>query len=500
MSGVGNRFVQAGFKDLKPLIEIAGESIISHVLNAYPRISSPIFIISDSHPQKSNLIHELKRLRPEGKIVEIPAHKLGPSYAVWCARSEINPDLPTVVNYCDFAGIWNSDELGRQLAFSDGVIVTYSGFHPHMLRSTKFAYVKKSDDGQVLDIQEKNPFTSDPMQEEASSGTYGFKSGKLMIQCIEKQMAEEIALNGEFYTSLTYKPMLSMGLVVSTIQMKKFFQWGTPEDVVDWNYWHDAVTQLNCNPREIQSVEGSALVLAAGRGSRMANLQLPAKPRVKIGQSELWEFSGECAKASEFALVVTRDQIIDTDNNLKMQTLNLEELTEGQASTALLGLKEVPIKEKPITIFSCDNVVYAETFARATEMTRDYDLVVWTAPNYPASSQNPESYSWIHQKLSPGKMIVKKARPESFIDYAMVIGNFTFKSALLAEQLIQKLIESNTRINGEFYLDSVIELSANLGLKIGVIPTKSFFAIGTEQEYLSYKYWSDSLMEYEFEN
>jgi len=500
MSGTGNRFIMAGFKELKPLISVAGETIISHVLKAYQNICAPIFIISESHPQKSALRKELKRLRPLGKVVEIPAHKLGPSYAVWCARNEIDLEQPVVVNYCDFSGVWNSEHLKKQLLHSDGVIVTYSGFHPHMLRSTKFAYVKKSELGQVLDIQEKNPFTPDPMNEEASSGTYGFKSGRILIEGIEKQIATEISLNGEFYTSLTYKPLLEMGMDVRTIQMTKFFQWGTPEDLADWNYWHHSIKRLQSIAIESANVSGSAVILAAGRGSRMASLNLPAKPRVNIEEKELWEYSGVCAKASEFALVVTRDHIIESDNSLKIETLNLSEMTEGQASTALLGIEKVPFKNRPITIFSCDNVVYPNTYLMATNMTSDYDLVVWTAPGYPASQQNPENYSWIHQELSLEQLIVKKLHPQSFTDYAMIIGNFTFKDASLAEHLIRELIASNNRINGEFYLDSIIELAVNLGLRVGLIPTENFFAIGTEEEYLSYKYWASSIEEYMFED
>ena len=53
----------------------------------------------------------------------------------------------------------------------DGCVVTYTGFHPHMLGSTNYAYVKLRDSN-IIDIQEKQPFTSKPMEENASSGTY----------------------------------------------------------------------------------------------------------------------------------------------------------------------------------------------------------------------------------------------------------------------------------------------------------------------------------------
>ena len=43
-----------------------------------------------------------------------------------------------------------------------------------MLKNTNYAYVKNKNS--VIDIQEKKPFTENPMMEEVSSGTYYFKS------------------------------------------------------------------------------------------------------------------------------------------------------------------------------------------------------------------------------------------------------------------------------------------------------------------------------------
>ena len=57
----------------------------------------------------------------------------------------------------------------------DGCVVTYSGFHPHMLGNTNYAYLRV-ENNKIIDIQEKKPFTSSPMNECASSGTYYFKT------------------------------------------------------------------------------------------------------------------------------------------------------------------------------------------------------------------------------------------------------------------------------------------------------------------------------------
>jgi hypothetical protein len=239
MTGVGQRFVDRGYSDIKPLIQTGMGSMLNGVLRNFQSIISPICIISESHPQKGRLKKEIITLRPQARIVEIKAHKKGPSFAVWCAKEHLDLELPTIVNYCDFSGLWSETELIKNLTEQDGLILTYQGFHPHRFRSNAFAYIKKDANGMVVDVQEKRSFTDDPTKEEASSGTYGFKTARIMLSAIQTQLDDNISHSGEFYTSLTYIPMIRERLKVRSMLIKKFFQWGTPDDLEDFIFWSE---------------------------------------------------------------------------------------------------------------------------------------------------------------------------------------------------------------------------------------------------------------------
>jgi NDP-sugar pyrophosphorylase family protein len=52
MTGVGQRFVDAGYKNLKPLIEVGEKSIVEHVLNMFADAEKVICIISEEHEQR----------------------------------------------------------------------------------------------------------------------------------------------------------------------------------------------------------------------------------------------------------------------------------------------------------------------------------------------------------------------------------------------------------------------------------------------------------------
>ena len=82
MSGFGERFRRAGYKVPKPLIEIEGKPIIAHVVDLFPGDNDFIFICNEDHLKTTNMIDILNKIAPNGKIVPIQPHKLGPIYAV----------------------------------------------------------------------------------------------------------------------------------------------------------------------------------------------------------------------------------------------------------------------------------------------------------------------------------------------------------------------------------------------------------------------------------
>ncbi len=44
MSGIGQRFIKAGYTTPKPLIKVENKTIINHVYNMFPEIDSVVFI------------------------------------------------------------------------------------------------------------------------------------------------------------------------------------------------------------------------------------------------------------------------------------------------------------------------------------------------------------------------------------------------------------------------------------------------------------------------
>ncbi|MBT4147607.1 MAG: hypothetical protein HOE45_12190, partial [Gammaproteobacteria bacterium] len=172
MSGFGERFRRSGYSVPKPLVEIEGKPIIAHVIDLFPGETDFLFICNKEHLNlpEYRMREILQQYCPTGRVIGIQPHKFGPVHAVQQVSHLIDPDLPVVVNYCDFTCYWDWQHFKKfvtQTACS-GAIPAYKGFHPHTLGNTNYAYMRETN-GWVQDIQEKQPYTNNRMEEYASS-------------------------------------------------------------------------------------------------------------------------------------------------------------------------------------------------------------------------------------------------------------------------------------------------------------------------------------------
>ena len=68
MSGIGKRFIDAGYKEPKPLIEVDGYPIIKHVVDLFPGVTDITFICNEPHLKETDMLSILKSLVPNCKI------------------------------------------------------------------------------------------------------------------------------------------------------------------------------------------------------------------------------------------------------------------------------------------------------------------------------------------------------------------------------------------------------------------------------------------------
>ena len=490
MSGIGARFQAKGYEMPKPLISVAGKPIIAHVLDMYPNNLDFVFIVNEQHLKNKefHLKETLLTLRPDARIVQIAQHKTGPSGAIALAESQIDKDLPTIVNYCDFTCTWDYEQFSGMLKNCDGVIATYSGFHPHMIRSTKFAYVS-GEGNRVKAIQEKQPYTSNPMSERASSGTYGFSSGGLMLDAIHRQIERKIDLSGEFYTSLTYVPLLDEGLDIRSFNIESFFQWGTPEDLSDFLQTFESFECL-MNMSQNNKSSSSTVLLAAGKGARFAGAGYTTpKASLDLSGKPVWLQVLNSIRGSGDVAIVCRESVVDKELASRHgETVELNSVTQGQAESAQLGLERIHNSDQPVVVASCDALFPAGQNKNQNRLNAE--IVVWACKSTAKSDLCPDQFSWV--KVDQNQRVIDvrlKSAPSDGDDWFVMSGTFTFRDTETAKAYISEIVDRNIRINGEFYVDSAVRLAVERGETVVADLRLDFIGLGTPEEYETVRYW-----------
>ncbi|MFC3125975.1 NTP transferase domain-containing protein [Pseudoroseomonas globiformis] len=501
MSGFGERFRRAGYPVPKPLIEVDGKPIIAHVLDLFPGETDVTFICNADHLAEPTYRMEdiLRELCPTGRILSIAPHKLGPVHAVLQAMPGLDPEKPVVVNYCDFTCFWDWQDFTSFVAETNcaGAIPAYRGFHPHSLGSTFYAYLRH-ENGWVKDIQEKQPFTNRPMEEYASSGTYYFASAALMEKYCRETLRQQIAVNGEYYASLVYKPIFADGLPVAVYELQHFMQWGTPADLEEYQRWSDAFCALADAP-EPPAQDGTVLVPMAGAGQRFreAGHALP-KPLIEVsGRAMAVQAATDLPAAPRSRFILRRDlpgveSIIAAlrDGISGTETTMLEKLTEGQASTCLAGMEGIEL-DQPLTIGACDNGVIFDAAAFDALMAEGGpDVLVWGVRGHPAAKRRPTSYGWIEAGVNGTitRVAVKEPLSNPAAD-PIVIGAFTFRRARDFIAAAERMIARDARVNGEFYIDTCINDAVGLGLDCRLFEVSHYLGWGTPDELYTFEYW-----------
>lgn len=505
MSGIGKRFIDAGYKKPKPLITVEDKPIIEHVINLFPTESKFTFICNDLHLKETNMRLILKILVPTCNIFEVSVEKRkGPVDAILQAKELIDDNEQVIISYCDYGTKWDYIKFKEQLnnTNADGGIACYKGFHPHMLGTDNYAFVRETN--MFMDeIQEKKPFTSNRIEEYASNGTYYFKSGSIVKKYFQKLVDLNICVNNEFYCSMVYNLMKQDELKTLIFPIEKMLQWGTPKDLEEYliwsNYFLNRKTDFNSNFKDIMNT--TLILPMAGAGSRFFNVgYLDPKPLLDIEGLPMVVQAVKCLPETTNKIFICQNEhlskykIGDTIQNhfTNSNILEIDYVTEGQACTCELALKKYSIDDdKPIIISACDNGVYYDIDEYNKLVLDDsVDIIIWSFSNNPTSKLYPQMYAWLDVD-SEGyirRVSIKKPFTDCENKYA-IIGTMLFKKTKYFKEGLEIIYKENLRTNGEFYVDNLIEPLIKQGYKAKIFNVSNYLCWGTPNDYRTYNYW-----------
>ncbi len=503
MSGTGQRFVEAGYTTPKPFIEIDGMPIIEHVMNLFPGENKFTFICSQALLDTTNATEILRRIAPQGEVVAIAPHKKGPVFAVAQVFDKIDDDEEVIVNYCDFSIWWSYQKILEEIreAKADGAVMSYKGFHPHMLGSTHYAFIR-NDGPWLLEIREKQPFTDKRMEEYASCGMYYFRTGAIVKRYFQQTMDLGIEVNGEFYASVVYNLLVRDGLKVYVPEIEHMLQWGTPEDVEQYTGWSDIFRAKSEASFDHQSQLDSTLCVLpmAGRGERFSKAGYSlSKPLIPVHDKPMFvEALSDLPSTDSFTLVVLKQLMEDRQflQAVKQYVPNarlvpLESVTQGQAETCEIALEGVD-PNTALLIGACDNGNLSnDATLKALLEDPSVDAIAWSFRGHHSSRRNPQMYGWLDadDDGTVRSVSVKQAISEHPENDHAIVGTFYFRRVQDYLDAVSELRRRDQRVNGEFYVDSLLGVLIDQGKTVKVFEVDHYICWGTPDDYETYQYW-----------
>ncbi|MFP4525467.1 MAG: sugar phosphate nucleotidyltransferase [Bacteroidales bacterium] len=226
MAGKGKRMRPHTLTTPKPLIKLAGKTIVSHLLNEINSVlDEPIeeinFVIGDFGEQVENELKDLARSLNAKPKISYQEQALGTAHAVYCAKKSLKGKVIIAFSDTLFKA---SFKLNTE---DDGIIWTKRVDNP-----SSFGVVKKNENNLVSGFYEKpSTFVSD----EAIIGVYYFKKGEDLAGEIKYLLDNQIMGNSEYQLTDALENLRRKENRISTSIVNKWFDCGNKKATVDTN-------------------------------------------------------------------------------------------------------------------------------------------------------------------------------------------------------------------------------------------------------------------------
>lgn len=222
MAGYGTRLRPHTYSRPKPLVNIAGEPMLKHVLASLDGldIDEYIFIVGYLGDQIKDYINTHYNVKAQFVVQE---EMIGQAHAIYLAKEYL--EGPAIVLFSDT--LFDADVNAIKNSEDDGVIYVKEVEDPRA-----FGVVTLDNAGHITKFVEKSEKIVSHL---AIIGMYYVRESEKLIEAIETQMERKQMTKGEFYIADALQIMVDDGAKISTEGVNVWLDAGKPETVLETN-------------------------------------------------------------------------------------------------------------------------------------------------------------------------------------------------------------------------------------------------------------------------
>ena len=227
MAGLGTRMRPQTWSKPKPLIHLAGGTVLDYVIKQFqslPRFSEARFVLILGPNQEEQVVPHMKENYPAMDVHYVTQKVMrGQSDALYLAKKFLQG--PMLMAFSDTL-------IDTDLSFLDEELLDGIAWVKPVEDPRRFGVAEIDDDGIIQRLIEKPKEMDNNL---VVVGFYYFKSGKALMAAIEKQMAQDISLNGEYFLVDAINILIQNGANFRVQPVETWLDAGKPEALLETN-------------------------------------------------------------------------------------------------------------------------------------------------------------------------------------------------------------------------------------------------------------------------
>jgi glucose-1-phosphate thymidylyltransferase len=225
LAGYGTRMRPHTWSRPKPLLKVAGNTVVGHLLDLMHEITTDevIFVVGYRGEQIEEWIRKnYPNLKAQFVVQE---EAKGQAHAVWLCRDYLLDDGEVLVAFGD--GVVEADYANIAHPDADAVFLVKEVEDPR-----RFGVAVLDNDGYIQEFIEKPPTMEHRL---AIAGIYWFRSSGYLYESLDAIIKQKRKTLGEYFMADAFQLMLEQRAKLRTMAVEQWADAGTPEAILSTN-------------------------------------------------------------------------------------------------------------------------------------------------------------------------------------------------------------------------------------------------------------------------